>query len=69
VRQDKVTWNDHLPDPDNPFQARQIDISIRKDRRLTIVECRHHKCRQDVQWVEELLGRRMSLGADALIAV
>ena len=21
-----VTWNDHLPDPDNPEQARQIDV-------------------------------------------
>jgi hypothetical protein len=44
-----VTWNDHLPDPDNPSQPRQIDVTIRRD--------------------EELIGRRLSLRADAVIAV
>jgi hypothetical protein len=24
-----VTWNDHIPEPDNPSQPRQIDVSIR----------------------------------------
>lgn len=64
-----VTWDDHLPDPDNPEQARQIDISIKRDGKLTIVECRFHKKSQDVKWIEELIGRRLSLNADALIAV
>lgn len=64
-----ITWNDHLPDPDNPEQLRQIDISIRKDGTLTLVECRIHKKKQDVKWIEELIGRRLSLQADALIAV
>lgn len=65
----KVTWNDRIPDPDNPDQSRQIDVSIKKDGKLTLVECRIHKQRQDVKWIEELIGRRHSLKASAIIAV
>jgi len=64
-----VTWNDHLPDPDNPKQPRQIDITIRRDRQLALIECRFHRSRQNVKWIEELIGRRVSLGADSVIAV
>jgi len=35
-----VTWNDHVPDLDNPSQQRQIDVSIKRDGKLTLVECR-----------------------------
>ena len=55
-----VTWNDRVPDPDNPDQARQIDISIKRDGKVTHVECRIHKTPQDVKWIEELIGRRTS---------
>jgi hypothetical protein len=65
----EVTWNDQLPDPDNPSRPRQIDVAIRRDGKLTLVECRIHSERQDVQWIEELIGRRVSLHADAVIAV
>jgi len=65
----EVTWNDRIPDPDNPSRGRQIDVSIRNSGHLTIVECRLHKAPQDVKWIEELIGRRQSLGADAVIAV
>jgi hypothetical protein len=65
----KVTWNDKIPDPDNPTQNRQIDITIINNNLLTLVECRFHKSKQDVKWIEELIGRRQSLNADALIAV
>ncbi|HZT69397.1 MAG TPA: restriction endonuclease [Terriglobia bacterium] len=65
----EVTWNDQLPDPDNPSQPRQIDVAIRRDDKLTLVECRIHAQRQDVQWIEGLIGRRVSLHADAVIAV
>jgi Restriction endonuclease len=65
----EVTWDDHIPDPDNPAQLRQIDITIRRDGKLTFVECRDHRSRQDVLWIEELIGRRASLKADAIIAV
>ena len=64
-----VTWNDHIPDPDNPTQLRQIDITIRRDGELTIIECRLSRRRQDVKWIEELRGRRESLGAQTIIAV
>jgi len=64
-----ITWNDRIPDPDNPKQARQIDITIRRDNKLTLVECRIHKEKQDVKWIEELIGRRASLKGDAVIAV
>ena len=65
----RVVWNDHVPDPDNPKQPRQIDVAIRKDGRLTIVECRLHSTRQGVKWIEELIGRRISLQASEVIAV
>jgi hypothetical protein len=64
-----VTWNDHIPDPDNPKQLRQIDITIRRDGKLALIECRLSRRRQDVKWVEELIGRRQSLGADEVIGV
>jgi len=35
-----VTWNDRIPDPDNPKRSRQIDITIRRRDSLTLVECR-----------------------------
>ena len=65
----EITWDDRIPDPDNPKQPRQIDIAIRRDGSLTIVECRLHREPQDVTWIEELMGRRTSLAADAVIAV
>ncbi len=65
----EVTWNDKIPDPDNPDQVRQIDISIKRDGKFTLVECRIQNKVQDVKWIEELIGRRLSLRADAVIAV
>jgi hypothetical protein len=64
-----ITWNDHIPDPDNLKQKRQVDITIRRGQHLTLVECRLHSAPQDVTWIEELIGRRQSLGADAVLAV
>jgi hypothetical protein len=64
-----VIWDERIPDPDNPRQSRQIDITIRRKDKLTIVECRQHQTAQDVQWIEELIGRRASLQADGVIAV
>jgi len=65
----KVTWNDRIPDPDNPSQPRQIDITLRREDALTMIECRIHAATQDVQWIEELIGRRASLRANAIIGV
>ncbi len=64
-----VTWNDRIPDPDNPSQPRQVDILIRRGDQVVHAECRSHKNPQDVKWIEELIGRRVSLAADQIIAV
>lgn len=64
-----VTWNDKIKDPDNLKQKRQIDITIKKENVFTIVECRIHNKPQDVKWIEELIGRKLSLEADKVIAV
>jgi len=66
---EKVTWNDRIIDPDNPSQNRQIDISIKNGQDLTLVECRIHKSVQDVKWIEELIGRKLSMRANAAIGV
>jgi hypothetical protein len=64
-----VTWNDRVTDPDNPSRTRQIDVTLRAEGNLTLIECRIHSEPQDVTWIEELIGRRASLNADAIIAV
>ena len=68
-QQADVRWNETIPDPDNPQQSRQIDVLVRKDNMLNIIECRIHKAKQDVKWIEELIGRRTSLNADSVVAV
>ena len=65
----EVTWNDRIIDPDQPTRRRQIDITIKRDDHLTIIECRLRQSRQNVQWIEELIGRRQSLQANEVIAV
>lgn len=65
----EVEWNEKIEDPDNPDQDRQIDVTIRRGDLLNIVECRLRKRRQDVNWIEELIGRRTSLNANAVVAV
>lgn len=65
----EVTWNDKISDPDNPNRQRQIDFSIRNPSSFIIGECRFRKGLEDVQWIEELMGRKISLRADGVIAV
>lgn len=64
-----VTWNDRIVDPDNPDRSRQIDVLIKTARSRVIVECRFRARPQDVTWIEELIGRKASLGVDGVIAV
>lgn len=64
-----VTWNERIPDPDNPNQGRQVDVLVKKNGTTNLIECRLHKKTQDVKWVEELIGRRISLEANSVIAV
>lgn len=46
-----------------------LAIAGRRDGLFTMIECREHGDPQDVMWIEELIGRRASLHADAVIAV
>ena len=66
---DKVVWNEHIPDPDNPGQLRQIDVTVTRKGRVTHIECRHRSAKQNATWVEELCGRRRSLKAHKIIGV
>lgn len=65
----EVTWNDKIPDPDNPKQLRQIDITIKRNNEITHIECRSHNVPQNTKWIEELYGRKVSLQATSMIAV
>lgn len=65
----KVVLNDRIPDPDNPKRLRQIDITISRNNLKTHIECRNHKAPQDAKWIEELIGRKISLNASAMMAV
>ena len=65
----EVLWNAKIPDPDTPDQQRQIDVLINSGGIKTSVECRLRKGQQSVMWVEELIGRKMSLKLDGMIAV
>ncbi|MDP3269797.1 MAG: restriction endonuclease [Legionella sp.] len=64
-----VSWNEKILDPDNPSQTRQIDVLVIKDDLMTLIECRLHKQRQNVKWIEELIGRQTSLRAHSIIGV
>lgn len=64
-----VKWDDKVPDPHVPGRTRQIDITIKRGGWTTFVECRDHQSPQDVNWIEELYGRKSLIGANAIIAV
>lgn len=64
-----ITWNKKVPDP-HTGNVRQIDIEIeRPNGKVCHVECRNRKSKQDVMWVEELLGRRQSLEVSEIMGV
>jgi hypothetical protein len=64
-----IEWNAKLSDPDNLKQKRQIDILVTKGNIKNHIECRIHNTKQDVKWIEELIGRKLSLEADNMVAV
>jgi len=65
-----VEWNSQIPDPDSPTAPRQIDVLITNhDGKRTSIECRDRSSAQSVMWIEELAGRKISLGLDGMIAV
>jgi hypothetical protein len=66
---DSVERNVRVADPDFEGFFRQIDLRIKSIGLTTHVECRFHKKKQDVKWIEELIGRKASLRPDVMIAV
>ncbi|MFO6431359.1 restriction endonuclease [Erythrobacter sp. W302b] len=51
-------------------RLREVDASLRTvDGKLTTIECRKRRARQDVTWIEQLATKKNSLGADHTIAV
>lgn len=68
----EVKSPDRLADV-NTGQFREVDISVRqkigtKDVVIAF-ECRDHKAKQDILWIEQLATKKKSLGLAALIAV
>lgn len=65
----KITWNKKIKNPSDG-KSRQIDVEIiREDGTIVHVECRNQGRKQTKQWIENLIGRKHSLGADLVIAV
>ena len=64
----EVRWNEKVVDLDTGY-LRQIDFTIRYGQRLTIGECRLRKRPAGVEWIEQLLQKKESVGADEIIAV
>jgi hypothetical protein len=64
-----VKWDDRVPDPHVPGRTRQIYITIKRGGWTTFIECRDHQSPQDVNWIEELYGRKSLIGANAIMAV
>ena len=64
-----ITWNNKIYSDIDPKCLRQIDITIERNNKITHIECRNHKKPQDVQWIENLIGRKITLKPDLMIAV
>jgi hypothetical protein len=63
-----IELNKKVKDPDTGH-TRQVDILLSRNGLKTHIECRHRKKPQNVQWIEELHGRKCSLKADEIIGV
>lgn len=64
----EVKHNARITDRDTN-KSRQVDILVSKGSKTIHYECRHHAVPQDVKWIEELIGRKQSLGADEMVGV
>lgn len=69
----EVVWNESIEDIDTG-ESRQVDVTVKiKDQngvdRLIAFECRDRKGLQDVTWIEQLIAKKNSIGADVLVAV
>jgi len=63
---------DFIPDRDTG-QLREVDIGVHLPSEggeiFIAIECRDRKATQSVEWVEQLISKKQSVGADVLIAV
>ncbi len=63
---------DRVPDRDTG-QSREVDVGIHVPRNggttFIAIECRDRKAVQNVEWVEQLICKKQSIGADVLVAV
>lgn len=52
-------------------RLREVDASIRNQAGggLVTIECRKRRRKEDVTWIEQLAGKKLSIGADRTIAV
>jgi Restriction endonuclease len=66
---DELICDDRVIDPDGGGRTRQVDITFKRNGSVVHVECRDHKAPQDVKWIEELIGRKISLKPDIMIGV
>ena len=63
---------EYVPDKDTG-QPREVDVGIRvcrnNDSVFIAVECRDRVSVQTVEWIEQLICKKQSIGADVLVAV
>lgn len=57
----------------NTGTQREVDVLIKHKVGLSsvkiVMECRLHKRPQDIQWIEQLISKKESVGADILVAI
>ena len=65
----QVTWLDQSLDPNDITEPRVIDITIRRNERLTLVGIRDDRLLDPSGWIADLARQRRNLKADGAIAV
>jgi hypothetical protein len=68
----QVTSPDHLTDKETGSR-REVDVTLRGSigsvELLVVFECRDRSKRDDVTWIEQLIAKTKSVGADKIVAV
>jgi len=69
----KITSPDHIEDKTTKETKREVDISLKGNvgscEILVIIECRDHKQRQDIKWIEQIATKKDDINANKAIAV
>jgi hypothetical protein len=68
----RITESNMVRDPDTG-QLREVDITIESDSGFQpitlLIECRDHKRKQTIEWIEQLIGKYMDRTGRAIVAV